>query len=68
MEGKCSSQSERFLHDVCQLRSRLTIFTHVSEHGIFFTFVHPIGGSIIAVECDWNSMISQNERNFVFFL
>ena len=37
MKAKSSSQMERFLPDVCQLRSRhIGKFVHVSEHEIFF--------------------------------
>ena len=35
MEEKSSTQMVRFLPDVCQLRSRKTIFAHVSEREFF---------------------------------
>ena len=40
-----------------------TMFVHVSEREIFFS----LNFSKIAVECDWNSKVSQNVQNLFFF-
>ena len=52
-----------FQPDVCQLRSRQhRQYVHVTEHEFFSP-----NCSKFAVECDWNSMISQNVQNLGFF-
>ena len=61
--AKTFSQMERlFLPDVCQLRSRKhRKFVHAYEREFFSP-----NFSKFAVKCDWDSKISQNERNLVF--